>query len=241
MSNHWHGVMTDPEGRLPEFFGRFHQLIARAQNASLGRWENLWSSEKTSAIPLLSDADVLDKMAYTLANPTAAGLVRSPLEWPGVISRRIGQCDDVEMPDVFFDDEGELEDEARLEFVRPAIFRELTDAELDVKIGEAVAHLVRRARSEMESRGVRFLGREAVLRQPLTDVPRTRAPKRRLNPRVAGKSITVRASAIRRLQEFTRAYRAAWLRWRADDRCVTFPAGTYALRIHSGVRCAQAP
>ena len=76
MSNHWHGVVTDPFARLPEFLERFHRLFARAQNASLGRWENLWSSDKTSVVALVSDEDVLDKMAYTVANPTAAGLVR---------------------------------------------------------------------------------------------------------------------------------------------------------------------
>lgn len=72
MSNHWHGVVTDPEGRLPKFLEIFHKLVAKAQNASLGRWENLWSSDKTSAVPLVSEADVLEKMAYTLANPRIA-------------------------------------------------------------------------------------------------------------------------------------------------------------------------
>jgi REP-associated tyrosine transposase len=85
MSNHWHGVVTDPEGRLPEFLERFHRLLAKAQNASLGRWENLWSSDKLSVVWLVTEQDVLDKMAYTLANPTTAGLVKSPDEWPGVI------------------------------------------------------------------------------------------------------------------------------------------------------------
>ena len=30
---------------------------------------------------------IVDKIAYTLANPVAAGAVRFPREWPGVISR----------------------------------------------------------------------------------------------------------------------------------------------------------
>ncbi|MEO8901637.1 MAG: hypothetical protein ABI627_08930, partial [Polyangiaceae bacterium] len=76
LSNHWHGVVSDPGGRLPEFLERFHRLVAKAQNASLGRWENFWSSDHTSAVLLISDQDVLDKMVYTLTNPTVAGLVR---------------------------------------------------------------------------------------------------------------------------------------------------------------------
>lgn len=68
MSNHWHGVVTDPLARLPEFLERFHRLLARAQNAALGRWENFWSSDKPSIVRLVSDQDILDKMAYVIAN-----------------------------------------------------------------------------------------------------------------------------------------------------------------------------
>jgi hypothetical protein len=67
MSNHWHAVVSDPEARLPEFLERAHRLIAKCQNAALGRWENLWSSEKTSVVYLASEQDVLDKMAYVIA------------------------------------------------------------------------------------------------------------------------------------------------------------------------------
>src|SRR5690606_28164489 len=107
MSNHWHGVVSDPFARLPEFLEHFHRLVAKAMNASLGRWENFWSSDKTSVVLLVSDADVLDKIAYTLANPVTAGLVKAPEEWPGVLgswhTNRTGRGrSEVEMPDVFF-------------------------------------------------------------------------------------------------------------------------------------------
>jgi len=103
MSNHWHGVLTDPEARLPEFLEVFHKLVAKSQNASLGRWENLWASDKTSVVQLVADNDVLEKMAYTLANPTVAGLVKAPNDWPGVISKHFGEEREIEMPDHFFD------------------------------------------------------------------------------------------------------------------------------------------
>ncbi len=38
MSNHWHAVVTDPHGRIPEFSRDVHSLSARALNAHLGRW-----------------------------------------------------------------------------------------------------------------------------------------------------------------------------------------------------------
>jgi putative transposase len=241
LSNHWHGVVTDPQGRLPEFLERFHRLVAKAQNASLGRWENLWSSDKTSAVLLVSDADVLEKMAYTIANPTAAGLVRSPHEWPGVISHRLNESELVEMPDVFFDENGELPDEVRLEFVRPTIFSGMSDAELSAQLRDAIAAHVRRSRQDRQRRGLRFLGREAVLRQAFSSAPQTPAPRRNPSPRVACKSTSARVRAIQQMTMFVKEYGAARRSWRAGNRNVTFPAGTYALRIHAGVACAQAP
>jgi len=241
MSNHWHGVVTDPEARLPEFLERFHRLVAKAQNASLGRWENFWSSDKTSEVLLVSDQDVLEKMAYTIANPTVAGLVRSPHEWPGVISHHFGEREAIAMPDIFFDEEGELPDDVCLEFVRPQIFPEFGDEELSARLREAVATRVQRARKDMELRGLPFLGRNAVLRQAFSAAPNTPAPRRNPSPRIASKSTPARIRAIQRMLEFGKEYRAARLSWRAGNRGVTFPAGTYALRIHAGVACAQPP
>jgi putative transposase len=240
MSNHWHGVLTDPDARLPEFLEIFHKLVAKAQNASLGRWENLWSSDKTSVVLLVSDNDVLEKMAYTLANPTVAGLVKSPDDWPGVISKRFGECREVEMPDHFFDHDGELSEAVTLRFARPHIFSELSDQQLQARLNAGVAKLVKRARDDMSLRGLPFLGRNAVLRQSFSGVPKTPAPRRNSSPRIAAKSLSARATAIRRMLDFVREYRAAWTEWRSGNREVLFPIGTYALRIYARVACAPA-
>ncbi len=52
MSNHWHGIVTDPEARLPEFLQIMHRLVAAAINALVGRVENLWAAETPSIIQL---------------------------------------------------------------------------------------------------------------------------------------------------------------------------------------------
>jgi len=145
------------------------------------------------------------------------------------------------MPDIFFDEEGELPDEGCLEFVRPAIFPELDDAELSARLREALATRVQRARKDMQLRGLPFLGRKAVLRQAFSAAPKTPAPRRNPSPRIASNSTPARIRAIQRMLEFVKEYRAARLSWRAGNRNVTFPAGTYALKIHAGVACAQPP
>ena len=82
MSNHLHLVVSDPEARLPAFTQFFDSLVARSMNAWLARWENFWAPTSYSAVALHGPADVVDKSAYVLANPVAAGLVRRGRSWP---------------------------------------------------------------------------------------------------------------------------------------------------------------
>jgi putative transposase len=240
MSNHWHGVVTDPFARLPAFLEHFHRLLAKAQNASLGRWENFWSSDKSSVVLLVSDDDVLDKMAYTIANPTAAGLVRSPREWPGVVTTRIGERRVVDMPDVFFDPEGPLPAAIALELTRPPIYPHLDDLRLSRHLASAVERRVCEARDALARRGRKFLGAKGVRQQAFDAVPQTIEPRRNSNPRIAAAHTAERVRAIRNRLSFLRDYRAAWHAWRHGKRQQVFPAGTYALRIYARVACAPA-
>src|SRR5512133_4379944 len=80
LSNHFHLVVTDPEARLPAFEQYLDSLVARAVNASLARWESFWAPSSYSAVSLQSPDDIVSKAAYVLANPVAAGLVRTGRE-----------------------------------------------------------------------------------------------------------------------------------------------------------------
>jgi REP element-mobilizing transposase RayT len=44
LSNHYHAVLVDNQGRLPQFLEHFHKLYAKHQNALRGRWEAFWAS-----------------------------------------------------------------------------------------------------------------------------------------------------------------------------------------------------
>ncbi len=68
MSNHWHCVATDPRGVLPEFLRDVHSWIGKTVNAGIGRWENLWSTSQTSLVRAEGDSNVVERIAYTLAN-----------------------------------------------------------------------------------------------------------------------------------------------------------------------------
>jgi putative transposase len=240
MSNHWHGVVTDPDARLPQFLERFHRLFARAQNAALGRWEALWSSDKPSVVALVSDSDVLEKIAYVIANPTAAGLVRRPSEWPGVISADFGSSTSVERPDHFFDPGGAMPLHSTLTITRPPIYAHLSDEALRSRILDAIEHRVRDAHSTLRRIGRAFLGLSAIQNQSFDAVPHSPEPRRNPNPRIAAQHTPERLRAINQLLDFVRRYRGAWRAWRAGKRDTIFPAGTYALRVYAQVACAQA-
>jgi hypothetical protein len=237
MSNHWHGVVTDPEARLPEFLERFHRLLARALNAALGRWENLWSSDKPSVVLLVSDEDVLDKMAYVTANPTAAGLVRAPEEWPGVITLGIEATTTVERPDFFFDPGGATPAEVSFQIVRPPIYSHLTTSTLERQLQQAILRKVLHAHESLRRQARRFVGARAIRQQPVHATPRSSDVRRNPSPRIAARHAPERILAIRNLLDFVRRYRAAWHAWRNGARLTTFPAGTYALRVYARVAC----
>jgi hypothetical protein len=85
-SNHYHAVVVDQQGRLPEFLEHFHKLFAKHQNCLRGRWEAFWATEQTSVVELPNPEDVLAKMAYAIANPCSSHLVDKVHHWPGVES-----------------------------------------------------------------------------------------------------------------------------------------------------------
>jgi putative transposase len=242
MSNHWHAVLTDPEARLPEFLQMLHRLVASCMNASLGRTENFWAAEHASVVALESADDVLDKIAYVITNPTAAGLVRSPEEWPGVITTRLGERHIATMPEVYFRRHGAtLPERAHLDCSVPPVLRELDAETLDRRLRALVARNVRQARSRVRKEGRTFLGADGARTMSPWRTAATPEPLRRRRPTLAARDPHDRKAAIARLRAFRSTYRAALSRWKSGDRFARFPEGTYLMRVLHGVCCDFAP
>lgn len=240
MGNHYHAVVTDVYGRVPEFYGFVHEFVAKCLNVAYDRSESLWSSAATSVVELVDGAAVLDKVAYAMVNPVAAGLVREGAEWPGL--RLVGPREiAVARPRVYFREDGPMPAFATLRLTAPPL-DELADSD------ESAAELVARAalereaalRAELERAGRTFLGAAAVQARPVTERPASRAARRGLSPRVAGRNVARRIAALLRQRQFVSDYGAARERWCAGERDVVFPAGTYALRVFHRARVAEA-
>ncbi len=241
LSNHFHLVVTDPDAQLPTFSQYLDSLVARAMNASLGRWESFWAPSSYSAVALASAADILDKTAYVLANPAAAGLVRHGRNWPGLWSapEQIGAEPLVaHRPAAFFRKNGYLPEKVELELNQPPGFESV--AEFRDQLAEALLLLEERAARDVAARGGKFLGKVKVLAQKPTARPAREEPRRKLNPRVAARDKWRRVEVLSRLVDFLDQYRLAWHARRAGRTDVLFPPGTYLLRVAHGVPCALA-
>lgn len=234
LSNHFHLVVTDPEARLPAFEQYLASLVARAVNASLGRWESFWAPSSYSAVALATPQDVLDKTTYVLANPVAAGLVRRGSEWPGLWSSPSmigGEAIVVRRPKIFFRENGYMPEVATLELTVPDGFS--SAAEFRAQLVQALA--IREAGHATGGRG--FLGAGRVQAQSPWAHPAGGERRRELKPRVGALDKWKRIEALARLTTFLADYRDALRRWTAGARDVVFPAGTYALRVSYGVSC----
>ena len=244
MSNHHHTGIYDPEGNYPAFLEHFHKLFAKCQNALRGRWENFWSSERTSVVRLVDPNDVLDKMTYALTNPVKDGLVEKAHHWPGISSLGFlmhGAQLVASRPKHFFREEGQMPTKVSLSFAQPRGFEHLSTSEFASLVLERVRQAEESAATERQRSGAKVLGRKGVLGQRWCDRPTTREPRRELDPRVAARSKWSRIEALTRNRSFRDAYLQARARFVEGARDVLFPAGTYWLRRFARALCDSCP
>jgi REP element-mobilizing transposase RayT len=238
MSNHYHLVVTDPLGKLPDFSRFLDAFVARAINTVLGRREAVWAPSSYCAVRLLTPEDVVEKVAYVLANPVRAGLVPNGNRWPGLWSSPDwigGPARDFCRPAVFFRPDGPMPAQASLALTVPTGFERADEfrAALNVRLRAKEMEFA----EVMAAEGRTFVGRERVLRQKPTDHPTTDATHRQLRPRIACWDPTKRREALKELADFLRSYRDAWRRFVEGFENVVFPAGTYRLRVTFRVPC----
>ncbi|WP_437679105.1 transposase [Sorangium sp. So ce131] len=240
MSSHLHLVVTDAKGSLPRFLQYFHRIVALGTKV-LRKWEGpVWDHEATSVVRLLTRTAVVEKIAYVLANPVAAGLVRHAHEWPGakVDAAEIGRgALRAGRPSAYLNPKNpQWVEVATLPLTLPPAvdedaaesFRSELAAEIERQ--EALAH------AEVQGQGLRYLGPE---RASMVS-PYKRATSfevlRACNPTFAvgreqGDAVRIAAVAVR---TFRAAYRAALEKWRIGLRDVVFPTGTWWMRTFHG-------
>jgi REP element-mobilizing transposase RayT len=244
MSNHYHLVVTDVHGQLPAFKGLFNALVARSVNALRGRSDSFWSGDPPCDVTLESDERLVDRMAYTLANPAQAELVKWGRRWPGFTTWHLDFGDKLKFrrPKTFFDPDNHRHPAtAELTLVRPAAYPKLTDAELREHVRVTTRAREREKHKQMKAANRRFLGEKAVVQQRWDRSPHRPEDRFGRRPKVSDANKWVRIAALQRNKSWEANYAAARDAFRDGDRDVEFPFGTWALQRWAGVKVATAP
>jgi putative transposase len=245
MSTHEHVVLTDVQGVLPRFLQELHRALALGVKV-LRKWEGtVWDDEKTSVVELLTETAIVQKLAYVMANPVAAGLVRKARDWPGVrtLPEDLGAHTwTTPRPDFYFDPRNpDWPPVATLELAMPPLQR-ATQAQLHSAIADELERAEQEARTALRAKRVRPL-KPAQLKR-LSPYKRARGwePLGALNPTFAvgrgQRSAFFAAVAV--LRAFRQAYRSALGLWRAGVRTICFPAGTWLMEQVHGATVARA-
>ena len=247
LSTHYHLVVTDTRGVHPKFTECLNRLLANATKVLRGWSGEVFNGSGPSVVHLKTVDAIVDKTGYTLSNAVGAGAVRIPSEWPGVVT----SVDDMghrryvlERPEQYFDPDGKLPAsvELRIELPEPVV-AEHGEALARQKMKEAVDEHARKGRAECERKGWKFLGANRV--RKLSPYKRAKAYEvfGRRNPTFATKGGGMQTffEAVHETRRFRAEYRSALEQWRAGDRDVVFPAGTWKMRVLHGARCAPFP
>jgi len=243
MSDHYHLVLWDPCARYPEFARYLNSLIARMVNCRRGRWDSLWDGRQLHVDVLLTAEAVERKLVYVLCNPVASGLVERGRDWPGLRSTPqvyVTGPRTVRRPSWFFDPDGDMPEEATLEYTVPPTHEEMAPEEFAALIARRVNASEEALRAEQRAAGRPFLGARGVLRQKWWAWAKTPEARREPIPRATGKG-AVHKAAAKAFRRFEVEYGKALDAWRGGDWGVRFPPCTWKMgRLHDAT-CRPPP
>lgn len=243
LSNHHHTDISDPEGRRPQFSQRFNSLLARGINALRGRTGTFWDGSGPCDTRQPSDEETLEDLVYTLVNAVKAALVKHGDRWPGFTTYgwKFGEVRRFKRPRWFFDPENdELPEVVELQLERPNIYPEMSNDELYELLMRKVRAREREIHDELRQKNRRFMGETKLRRQRWYRTPRSSEDRFRVKPSVASSSKWHRIAQLQRDRRWERAYAKARESHRKGE-ATEFPHGTYWMRVHLGVKVANAP
>jgi len=262
MSNHYHLLGTDLDGCLPDFIQELNSLISRELNALRGiRGKNF--EPDYNLVQVVGDERIVEHAVYTLANPVAAFLVAKSKHWRGVSSLRMQYGDAVEVTKpklgiwsgknahakrgeskrsgrAAHAGRSKLPEVAELVIDRPDVMPHLSDKELRALILEGLETRENELAVERRRRGIKVLGARRAEAVHYLAIPKSEELFSR-NPSVSGSTQQERQEQLRVREAFLEAYYAARDAFRAGNRDVVFPYGTWKMCRIWNARCEPAP
>ncbi|MGM0596016.1 MAG: transposase [Myxococcota bacterium] len=244
MTNHYHLLVTDTQGRYPAFLADLNRNIAKCMNVKLGRKENFWNSSDPGVVRIPDHMKTIKKtFKYVFLNPTSAFLVSHLEAYPGARSKpgdMQGKAKIIRRPPGYFSRNGRMPAKVKLSLKVPAFCL------LKKGKGEFIKDLQKEVREEedklIEEVGPeRFMGRKKLKKVSPFSSPRGEAESSELNPKVSGKSRKVLINEKSRYKTFRDQYEEKYKLWKRGKRDVVFPVGTYGMVHFHGARVASSP
>ncbi len=247
MSSHYHAVVFDRHGRLSEFLRDFHGVMGRFGSARDGV-ENtkFWGAQDGNAVELGDAETIVEKVAYTLANPVKDFIVPRPEEWIGVMTPVAtlgsGRGKVYARPKRFFDPEGWTSEVVMMSSDYPHEFYALMDVEdFRKKVGARVEQYVAEAHLEVAAGRRSWSGVEKARKLSVwhrAEVPLRRGAGRAAEARrrVAAASKGRLLAMVESLLRFRRARHEAYEAFRAGASATLFPPGSWFPWRYYGAR-----
>ena len=182
---------------------------------------------------------VAQAIAYVIANPTECWAVNNAADWPGLISNPRDLWNGTwtaTKPTKYLDQDNEQwPDRATLTLQMPAMLKLGFANPLSV-INTEYQERLNGARQKAKAEGKHFMGLERIKKVSPYQRATSWEDLRELDPTFAvGRGQhEARALAIKAVKTFRQAYRTALELWRAGDRLVRFPTGTWWMKVFHG-------
>ena len=234
MSNHYHLILTDVRGVLPDFTAWLNRQLAVCIKRVRDWDEVVWEPNVAcSAVELTGTSEILDKVAYVILNPVSAALVRSPERWAGVVTtvRTLrGGTMSARHPRVWFGKEAP--EGATLTFTTPTCFAD--QEHYHSALESLLVSRIEQVRTRVRRQGRGYLGRTRVRKTRVSDRPATKKERFGRSPTFSALTRARWLAAVKKLRAFRIAYRTAYEAWRNGQRDVAFPVGTWWVARHAG-------
>lgn len=246
MSTHYHLVVLDTRGLLPNFLRDVNRSIANVVKARY-RTSGAVFQQEPSKVKLHGARAVVDKIGYVVANPVAAGAVRSPREWPGLRTRLsdMGRSEMVgTRPEHYFGRRKTMRPDASFAVEMPPVVLAAYGPEgATNELAAAIEAKVAEARAEVSRKGWTYLGaRRAANVSPFKQAVAYEVFGAR-NPDLStyGLSQEEAANVKREYIAFHFAYQECRRRMLRGETDVRWPPGTWAMVQHFGQRSSPSP
>ena len=245
LGDHEHMLGTDGRACMPELFRDLHSFVARQINATFGETGPVWDKRQTNVVDPIQAEDIIDTIAYIMANPVKHGLVKYAKNHPGLRCRwpckprRFKRPTGFLNPKAMRDGKPRWPEYAVLEMFPPDV--DMPENELALAISQACRVKEAEFRAVIEQDSERdFMGARKVRALPRSHCFKG-DDKPGPVPRIKCADPEVRREARRERCEWLRDYNKKFAEWRGGDRNTVFPYGTYKMRLVHSATIAPAP